>query len=200
MGRSILIIACGALAREILELQRLNGWQHVTLDCLPAQLHNTPEKIPDALRAKLDSEKERFDEIFVGYGDCGTGGRLDALLDEYAVERLPGAHCYEFLAGSEVFRALAEQEPGTFYLTDFLVRHFDRLVRRGLGLEAHPELMPQYFGNYKRLVYLSQADDPALEARARDHARFLGLAYERRPSGFGPFNRAVTEHLVQWRS
>ncbi len=114
MERSILVIGCGALAHEILELQRLGGWRHVTLECLPAQLHNTPEKIPDALREKLDEVKDRFDAIFVGYGDCGTGGRLDALLDEYDVERLPGAHCYEFFTGGERFRELAEDEPGTF--------------------------------------------------------------------------------------
>lgn len=200
MPSPVLIIGCGALGRELVALRRLNGWSHVALRLLPAELHNRPERIAPALAEAIEAGRREFEHVFVAYADCGSRGEIDRVAARYGVERLPGAHCYEFLAGSEVFRALAEQEPGTFYLTDFLVRHFDRLVRRGLGLEAHPELMPQYFGNYRRLVYLSQADDPALEARARDHARFLGLAYERRPSGFGPFNRAVTEHLVQWRS
>jgi hypothetical protein len=174
---SVLVIACGALAHEILELQRLGGWRHVTLECLPAQLHNTPEKIPDALREKLDEVAGRFDAIFVGYGDCGTGGRLDALLDEYDVERLPGAHCYEFFTGGDRFRELAEDEPGTFYLTDFLTRHFDSLVFRGLGLDRNPELRDSYFGNYRRLLYLAQTQSPELEARARECAERLGLEY-----------------------
>ncbi|HEY5658509.1 MAG TPA: DUF1638 domain-containing protein [Myxococcota bacterium] len=191
MERSILIIACGALAREILELQRLNGWRHVTLDCLPAHLHNTPEKIPDALRAKLDAEKDRFDEIFVGYGDCGTGGRLDALLDEYGVERLPGAHCYEFFAGSERFRELAEDELGTFFLTDFLTRHFDSLVYRGLGLDRNPQLRDSYFGNYRRLLYLAQTKSPELEAKARECAERLGLEYRYHYTGLGELEAAL---------
>jgi hypothetical protein len=175
--RSVLVIACGALAREILELQRLNGWRHVTLDCLPAHLHNTPEKIPDALREKLDEVSGRFDDIFVGYADCGTGGRLDALLDEYGVGRLAGAHCYEFFAGGERFEKLAEDELGTFYLTDFLTRHFDSLVFRGLGLDRNPALRDSYFGNYRRLLYLAQTKSPELEAEARKCAERLGLEY-----------------------
>jgi hypothetical protein len=189
--RSILVIACGALAREILELQRLNGWRYVTLDCLPAHLHNTPEKIPGALRAKLDEEMERYDEIFVAYGDCGTGGRLDALLDEYGVERLPGAHCYEFFAGGERFRELAEDELGTFFLTDFLTRHFDSLVFRGLGLDRNPQLRESYFGNYRKLLYLAQTKSPELEAKARECAERLELEYRYHYTGLDELESAL---------
>ena len=191
MERSVLVIACGALAREIVELQRLNGWRHVTLDCLPAQLHNTPEKIPDALREKLDEVSDRFDDIFVGYGDCGTGGRLDALLDEYGVGRLPGAHCYEFFAGGERFEELAEDELGTFYLTDFLTRHFGSLVFRGLGLDRSPELRDSYFGNYRRMLYLAQTKSPELEAEARKCAERLGLEYRYHYTGLDELASAL---------
>lgn len=200
MPSPVLIIGCGALGRELHELRRLNGWSHVTLRCLPAELHNRPERIAPALRAAIAEGTREFEHVFVAYADCGSKGAIDRVVAEYGIERLPGAHCYEFFAGSAAFHALAEAEPGTFYLTDFLVRHFDRLVRRGLGLDRHPELMPSYFGNYRRLVYLSQADDPGLDARARECARFLGLAYERRHCGFGPFGRAVTERIAPWRS
>ncbi|HXV40704.1 MAG TPA: DUF1638 domain-containing protein [Steroidobacteraceae bacterium] len=200
MPSPVLVIGCGALGRELHALRRMNGWSHVTLRCLPAELHNRPERIAPALREAIAEGKRDFEHIFVAYADCGSKGAIDCVVAEYGIERLPGAHCYEFFAGSAAFHALAEAEPGTFYVTDFLVRHFDRLVRRGLGLDRHPELMPDYFGNYRRLVYLSQADDPELDARARGHARFLGLDYQRRHCGFGPFDRAVTEHVVQWPS
>jgi hypothetical protein len=175
---SVLVIACGALAREIRELQRANGWKHMALECLPATLHNTPEEIPAALRRKLDRVKGRYDQIFVAYGDCGTGGLLDVVLEEYGVERLPGAHCYEFFAGSSRFAAFAEEEMGTFYLTDFLVRHFDRLVFHGLGLDRNPQLLPMYFGNYRKLVYLAQTRSEELEGKARECALRLGLTYD----------------------
>ena len=200
MNSSVLIIGCGALGRELAELKRLNNWSHVTLRCLPAELHNRPERIAPALREAIEAGRGEFGHIFVAYADCGTGGDLDRLLAEYGIERLPGAHCYEFYAGSEAFSALAGAEPGTFYLTDFLVRHFDRLVRKGLGLDRHPELMGSYFGNYRRLVYLSQVEDPTLDEKARAHAAYLGLEYHRHPCGFAPFNRAVSERIVQWRS
>jgi hypothetical protein len=134
---TVLIIACGALAKEIVELQRLNGWSHVRIQCLPAELHNRPEKIPDAVRAAIVKYREQYEHLFVAYADCGTGGALDKVLDELGVERLPGAHCYEFYAGASQFAAMADSEPGTFYLTDFLTRHFDRLVKEGLGLDRH---------------------------------------------------------------
>ncbi len=141
-GRSVLLLACGALARELLALKRLGGWDRVAIECLPSNLHNTPGDIPEAVRAKLEQVKNSYDEVFVAYADCGTGGRLDAVLAEYGVERLPGAHCYEFYAGAERFAALHEVEIGTFYLTDFMVRQFDAIVIRGLGLDRHPELCP----------------------------------------------------------
>ncbi len=135
------MIACGALAHELVELQRRNQWRHVRIQCLPAELHNTPERIPERVREAVLKYRAQFQQVFVAYADCGTGGQLDSVLESLGVERLPGAHCYEFFSGSDPFRALADAEPGTFYLTDFLTRHFDRLVKKGLGLDRHPELM-----------------------------------------------------------
>ena len=140
MQRGILIIACGALAREIAALRRANGWTDVDVQCLPPELHNRPERIVPAVREQIGAHRSRYATIFVAYADCGTGGMLDVLLREEGIERLPGAHCYEFFAGAAVFDQLQSAEPGTFYLTDFLLRHFDRLVTRGLGLDRHPEL------------------------------------------------------------
>ncbi len=177
--RRVLVIACGALAREALAL-RLD---HIDIACLPAQLHNHPKKIPEAIRAKIRAGRAVYDEILCLYGDCGTGGELDRVLREEGVSRIEGAHCYAFYAGEEAFSALAEEEPGTFYLTDFLVRHFDALVIRGLGLDRHPELRDDYFGNYRRLVYLAQFDDSETAAKASAAAERLGLAYERRFTG-----------------
>ena len=166
-GQGMLIIACGALAHEITALRRANCWDDLTVQCLPAELHNRPERIPAAVRALIQESRDRYRSIFVAYADCGTGGRLDVVLAEEGVERIPGAHCYEFFATSPVFAQLAEAEPGTFYLTDFLLRHFERLVIRGLGLDRHPELFPSYFGNYRKLVYLAQAPAPDSEDAAR---------------------------------
>jgi len=179
------VIACGALARELVDLIRANGWRHLSVQCLPAELHNRPERIPEAVRAKIRENRPHHERIFVAYADCGTGGQLDAVLSAEGVERIPGAHCYEFFAGAAAFSALAEAEPGTFYLTDFLTRHFDRLVWRGLGLDRHPELACQYFGNYRRLVYLAQSEDPELSRQAEAAAKRLGLQYERRFTGYG---------------
>ena len=187
----MLILACGALARELKALRALGGWEHVAVELLPAELHNTPDAIPPALRARLEAARGRFDGIFVAYADCGTGGRLDALLAEFGARRLPGAHCYEFLAGAERFAAEHAAEPGTFYLTDFLVRHFDRLVIEGLGLGRHPELLPTYFANYRRVLYLAQTRSDALEACARRCAERLGLAFEVRFTGLGPLRREL---------
>ena len=132
MNKPILIIACGALAKELVALKQVNQWQQLVLQCLPADLHNRPERIPAAVEAKLIAAQERFASVFVAYGDCGTGGLLDKVLDKYDVQRISGAHCYEFYAGSEAFQQLAEAEPGTLYLTDFLTRHFERLIWPGL--------------------------------------------------------------------
>ena len=180
-----LVIACGALAREIVALRALNGWSTLDVQCLPPELHNRPERIPAAVRAAIAAARDRYERLFVAYADCGTGGLLDPVLSEEGVERLPGAHCYEFLAGRTDFARLAEEEPATFWLTDFLARNFERLVVRGLGIDRHPELEAMYFGNYRRLVYLSQTDDPDLLAMARRAAERLGLSFEHRHTGYG---------------
>lgn len=189
-GRTLLI-ACGALSHEIVALMRAHGWSHMTVQCLPADLHNRPERIPEAVRAKVRAGRGRFARMFVAYADCGTGGMLDRVLEEEGVERLPGAHCYEFFAGARVFAAMADAEPGTFYLTDFLARHFERLVIHGLGLDRHPELAPAYFGHYRRLVYLSQRADPALLEHAREAAARLGLVFEHVHTGYGDLERVL---------
>ncbi len=200
----ILVIACGALARELLAVIALNGWSHMSVTCLPAKLHNEPRKITAAVRAKIRAGRRRFERILCLYGDCGTGGLLDAMLAEEGVERIEGAHCYEFYAGSAPFAAMAEAEPGTFYLTDYLVRHFDRLVIKGLALDRHPELLPDYFGNYRRVVYLAQTEDAQLRAQALAAATRLGLAFEMRQTGLdglqGFLAARATDEQDSWRS
>ena len=187
-----LVIGCGALARELVALTRRAGFPEVDLTCLPATLHNRPEQIPDAVRRRIQRAKAAGrDRIFVAYADCGTGGLLDLVLEEEGVARLEGAHCYEVYAGRAAFASLAETEPGTFYLTDFLARNFDRLVIRGLGLDRHPELLATYFGNYTRVLYLAQTDDAALTTIARRGARRLGLRFERRFTGYGELALAM---------
>ena len=182
----LLLIACGALAHEVMAVLRLNDLHGVAVQCLPARLHNTPQLIPDAVRAKIREGRARYERIFVLYGDCGTGGLLDEVLEEEGVERIAGAHCYEFFATARVFAQLADHEPGTFYLTDFLLRHFERLVVRPLGLDRHPELTQEYFRNYRKLVYLSQAvpRPEAIEQAQRIAARF-GFEFEHRFTGYG---------------
>ncbi|PSC06927.1 hypothetical protein SLNSH_00640 [Alsobacter soli] len=180
-----LVIACGALARELLAVIEANRLTHLAVTCLPGILHNRPEKIPGEVRRKIRANRDRYDEILCLYGDCGTGGLLDEVLREEGVARIEGTHCYEFFMGGPDFAALADAEPATFYLTDYLVRHFERLMIKGLGLDRFPELLPMYFGNYKRVVYLAQIEDPALDAKARRAAERLGLAYEKRVTGLG---------------
>jgi hypothetical protein len=191
------------LAHEIVALRRANNWPHLVVQCLPADLHNRPEKIPAAVQAKITANRGQFASVFVAYADCGTGGRLDAVLEREGIERIPGAHCYEFFAGSAAFAALADAEPGTFYLTDFLLTHFDRLILRGLGIDRHPELMPLYFGNYTRLVYLAQLEQPGMEAAGRRAAERLGLAYEYRLTGYGDLQTGLqraSEGVVFWQN
>jgi hypothetical protein len=171
------VIACGAIARELTRIRAANGWDHVDIRCLPPALHNHPERIPAAVERLIREQLGSGRHLFVAYADCGTGGKLDRVLDKYGVRRLAGAHCYECLAGSGRFHALAAAEPGTFYLTDFLVRHFQRLVVDGLGLDRNPQLRNAYFGNYRRLVYLAQTRSDRLQTLARRHARTLGLEY-----------------------
>ena len=189
---STLLIACGALAREITGLIRVNGWTHMSVSCVPAHFHNTPDRIPGAVREKIHAARGRYDAIVVLYGDCGTGGALDEVLAEEGVERIPGPHCYQFYAGTADFAALMEAELGTFFLTDFLARHFDRLIVEGLGLDRHPELLDAYFGNYRKLVYLAQTDDRALRAAAGKAADRLGLAFEYRYTGYGELERFLS--------
>jgi hypothetical protein len=201
---SVLVIACGALAHEIVALKRLNGWSSLDIQCLPPELHNRPEQIPAAVRAAIAAARSTYQQVFVAYADCGTGGRLDEVLREENVERLPGAHCYEFFATAAKFAQLADAEPGTFYLTDFLVRHFDRLVIEGLGLDRHPELRQDYFGNYRKLMYLVQSPDRELSAQAQAAASKLGLAYEEHLTGYGELASglaaatALPEQPVTW--
>ena len=178
-----MVVGCGALARELVALTR--DLPNVDITCLPATLHNRPGGIPAAVRERIRRRRAGYDRIFVAYADCGTGGLLDPVIAEEGVERLAGAHCYEFYATSPEFEKLVEDEPATFFLTDFLTRNFDRLVIQGLGIDRHPELLEQYFGNYQRLVYLAQTDDPALATTARRAARRLGLRYEQRHTGYG---------------
>jgi Protein of unknown function (DUF1638) len=190
--RPPLVIGCGALARELVELTRHAGLPAMDLTSLPASLHNRPERIPGAVAARIRRARAQgYDRIFVAYADCGTGGLLDRVLDAEGIARLEGAHCYEVYAGRAAFAGLHDAEPGTFYLTDYLVRNFERLVVRGLGIDRHPELLGLYFGNYRRLVYLAQADDVDLTAHAERAAARLGLAFERRLVGFGELRPAI---------
>jgi hypothetical protein len=220
-----LVIACGALARELLEITRLNGLDDLTIECLPASLHNRPKEIPDAVRARIhraravdendghfgldqastddpvddsltvmgSSKTGPYDQIFVAYADCGTGGLLQKVCAEEGVEMLAGAHCYEFFAQAPRFAEIQDAEIGSFYLTDFLVRHFDRMVWQGLGLDRHPELLPMYFGNYTRLVYLAQTDDAALLEQAAAAAARLGLSMMVERTAYGELETAMVE-------
>jgi Protein of unknown function (DUF1638) len=190
--RGILVIACGALAREIAALRRMNQWTALDVRCLPAELHNRPERIAPAVRAEIRAQRDRYRTIFVAYGECGTAGQLDAVLEAEGVERIPGAHCYQFLAGAQVFDELCEAEPGTFYLTDFLLRHFDRLVIRGLGLDRHPELTQDYFRHYRKLVYLAQTRVPSAVERAKQIAERMGFAFEHRFTGYGELGERLS--------
>lgn len=181
----VLLLACGALAREILALKALNRWDHMELHCLPARLHLYPDQIPDAVEAAIAARKDGFDTILVVYADCGTGGLLQARCDALGVAMIPGPHCYSFFDGNEAFAARADNEMTAFFLTDFLVRQFEAFVIKPMGLDRHPQLRDMYFGNYEKLIYLAQTEDPDLDVRARQAAQTLGLNYERRFTGYG---------------
>lgn len=189
--RRLLIIACGALSKELVALIKVNALEGVDIECLPAKLHNTPQFITSAVERKLDAAAGRYDKVLVGYADCGTGGLLDEMLARRGVERLPGAHCYEFFAGSQLFASLHEAEPGTLYLTDYLTKHFERIMWQGLGLDRWPELRDEYFRNYRRVVYLSQSDDASLIDRARKAAARLSLEFEHVHVGYGDLATAL---------
>ena len=181
----ILLIACGALAREILDLKKANGWDHMDLTCLPAKLHLYPEKITEAVTEAVVKNRASYDEIFVVYADCGTGGLLQTACDDMGVQMVAGPHCYSFFEGNERFADISESEFTAFYLTDFLVRQFEAFIIKPMGLDRHPELRDMYFGNYEKLVYQAQTDDPALTEKAKAAAETLGLAFERRLTGYG---------------
>jgi hypothetical protein len=200
-GPRLLVIACGAIAREVLAVVRLNGWTNVTLRCLPGRLHNTPQWIAGRVDDKLREAAAEggWERVFVAYGDCGTGGALDRVVAAHGVQRLPGDHCYAFFAGVDDWLAMHEAEPRTFYLTDFLCRHFDTLVVQGLRLDEHPELLPAYFGNYVGLVYLAQTDTPALFRKAGDAAAYLGLSLEVRRTGYGDLRPALERQAAAAR-
>lgn len=187
----VLLLACGALAHEVLALIRLNGWSHMDLHCLPAKLHNTPDAIPDAVETAVRERREAYARVFVLYADCGTGGLLQARCEALGVEMLAGPHCYSFFEGDAQFAARGEMT--CFYLTDFLVKQFDAFVTKPLGLDRYPELRDMYFGNYTTLVYQAQVDDPALTEMARGYAERLGLAFERRYTGYGDLEVALKE-------
>ncbi len=194
----LLVIACGALAREIVALRDLNGWQHMDLACLPAILHNHPERIAPAVEAAIAAHRARYERVFVAYADCGTGGALAAVCARHGVEMIEGPHCYAFFEGAAAFAA--REEIDAFYLTDFLARQFDAFVIRPLGLDRHPELRATYFGHYRKLVHLAQTDDPALDALARDAATRLGLAHERRRTGYGELATALAGAAARARA
>ena len=198
----ILVITCAAIAREVNEIKKLGQWSQMDLQAITADLHSYPERIPAAVAEKIDNARDRYEHIFVAYGDCGTSGELDRVLEERGVKRLPGAHCYDFLAGRDHYQQLQDAEPGTFYLTDFLTQHFQRLVIEVLGIDRHPELKSMYFGNYTRLVYLAQTDSEELTAQARAAADELGLRFERIYTGMGEMVPALDAAMqeVMWRS
>jgi hypothetical protein len=185
----VLLLACGALGREIVDLIERNRWTGFDLQCLPAKWHNTPDKIVPALREKIREAKPRYESIFVLYGDCGTGGELDRLLAEECIERLDGPHCYAFFSGNETFASTADEDVTAFFLTDYLARHFDKLIWEGLGMDRHPELLPLYFGNYTKIVFLAQTRNEELAKKAMAAAKRLGLAYEYRYTGYGELER-----------
>jgi hypothetical protein len=185
----VLIVGCGALANELVALTR--DLPNVDVTCLPATLHNRPDGIPEAVRDRIRRRRASYDAVFVAYADCGTGGLLDRVLEDEGVERLPGAHCYEVFAGRAAFERLTDEDPATFFLTDFLIRNFDRLVWRGLGLDRHPELRDAYFGHYRRVVFLAQTESRDLALLARQAADRLGLTFERRFTGLEQIGRGL---------
>ena len=188
----LLVIACGAIAKELLFLRQQNNMHNIAITCLPALWHNHPERIPVGVRAKIETHKNKYERIFVAYADCGTGGMLDAVISDYpGVERLPGPHCYSFFMGMETFDALAAEELGTFYLTDYLARHWKRLIWQGMGLDRYTDMRSIMFRHYRRLVYLQQLPDDDVEASAREAAAYLQLEYVMVHTGLGPLTKAL---------
>lgn len=185
-SKKVHVIACGAIAREILAVKALNGLEHLTLECLPAIWHVWPEKIAPALREKIaEARSAGHDNIFIGYAECGTQGEVDRICREEGIERLSGPHCYAFFTGTEKFLAECETDFTAFYLTDLITRQFEAFVIEPLKLDRHPELRDMVFGNYTKIVYLAQTEDPELQAKAKWAADYLKLDYEYRFTGYG---------------
>lgn len=192
-AKKVHVIACGAIAREILAVSRLSQLEHLELSCLPAIWHATPDKIaPGVEQAVMEARQNGAERVFVAYADCGTGGLLDKVCERLGVERLSGPHCYSFFAGNEDFAARWDDDVTAFFLTDFLARQFEAFVIEPLGLDRHPQLKDMYFGNYTKLVYLSQEEDAALQEKARSAADYLGLAYEYRFTGYGDLQKELS--------
>lgn len=195
----ILILGCGALAREIISLKQLNSWDHIDLKCLDASLHNRPHLIAPTIRSEIKKYKKTYENIFIAYADCGTAGEIDEVLKNENIDRLSGAHCYETFVGNQKFEELMNEELGTFFLTDFLVMHFDRLVYRGLGLDRHKDMRDQIFGNYKRVVYLSQSNDLGLIKKAKLAAKKLNLKFFHQESGLGILKNQLETQVLQFK-
>ena len=193
LSGKLLVIACGALAREIIELIKQNGWSHIELSCLPAILHNYPEKIASSVTEAVERHRRSYDKIFVAYADCGTGGALKVTCESLGVEMIQGPHCYSFYEGNDVFSK--RDELTSFYLTDFLARQFDAFVWKPLGLDRHPYLVSSYFGNYKKLVFQSQTTDPLLLKKAQECADRLGLIFEHRHTGYGDLETELQRQI-----
>lgn len=188
----VLVIACGMIAREVLAVKDALKLDHIDLTCLPADFHYYPDRIPAAMdEAIVEARAAGYRHVFAGYADCGTGGQLDRVLERHGVERVAGPHCFAFYQGLDAFADVEDADMTTFYITDFLCRQFDAFFMRPLGLDRHPELAKDFFGNYEKVVYLAQTDDPALDAVAEDAARWLGLAYEKRRTGYGDLAPAL---------
>ncbi|MBL4732783.1 MAG: DUF1638 domain-containing protein [Rhizobiaceae bacterium] len=188
------VIACGAIAREILAICEAGGLEHIDLSCLPAILHNSPNEIPARVEQEIIAAKESgIENIFIAYADCGTGGLLDNICEKYGVERIAGPHCYSFFSGDEAFAAQGDDAMRSFYLTDFLARQFTSFVVKPLGLDRYPQLRDMYFGHYEKLVYLVQDEDPELDKKAQEAAEFLGLKFERRYTGYGDLTANLTQ-------
>lgn len=187
----VLLLACGALAHEIIALKKTHGWDHLDLQCLPAIFHNHPEKITPAIEDAVTKYRANYASIFVVYADCGTGGQLFEKCNELGVSMVEGPHCYSFFETNAAFEA--RDEMTAFYLTDFLVRQFDAFVWEPLGLDRHPALRDMYFGNYTKLVYQAQTDNADLQAKAASCATRLGLDYEYRFTGYGDLETSLAQ-------
>lgn len=194
----LLVIGCGMIAREVLAIKEQLGLDHLELTCLPAEFHFYPDRIAPAMEKAIDEARaEGYRNIFVGYADCGTGGLLDTVCEKHDVQRMAGPHCFAFYQGMEAYRKVADDDMMSFYMTDFLCRQFDAFFMKPLGLDRHPELIADYFGNYEKLIYLAQTDDPELDKVAQSAAKLLGLTYERRATGYGDLTAGLAKAAAE---